>query len=61
MKNCPNCNCDLGSYEEDEMEGKTDDAGMVIQEIAVPGDKQAVIKNKLREIGKLLASVVDEE
>lgn len=63
MMICPKCGCEIERKEYDAEKGMSEmeaPEGMIeIKEIDVPADKQAEIRKRLAEIGKLLASVED--
>lgn len=64
---CPKCGCDIEVEAEPEEyeaekgmpEMSKGESTIEVKEIDVPEDKQAEIKKKLAQIGKLLASVQD--
>ena len=68
MMKCPECGCKIREQEgyeeedemEDEMEGGDESEGegeLVVKEVDVPEDKEDLIKKKLMELGKMLASI----
>lgn len=65
---CPECGCkireqegyeeeDQMEEEEDEMEGGEGEGELVVKEVDVSADKEEMIKKKLMELGKLMASI----
>jgi len=61
MMKCPECGCKIreqeGYEEEDEMEGGEGEGELVVKEVDVSADKEEMIKKKLMELGKLMASI----
>lgn len=57
---CPACGHKFDYEEEemeDELEGGEDEGKIVVKEVDVPDDKEEMIKKKLMELGKLMASI----
>ena len=63
MMKCPDCGCRFreqeGYEEEDEMEDEMPESEgeLVVKEVDVSSDKEEMIKKKLLQLGKLMASI----
>lgn len=59
MMKCPKCGCQMGEQEgyEEEDEMPESEGELVVKEVEVPDDKEDLIKKKLMELGKLMATI----